>query len=150
MYKIFYEDVAVGDIHKFGAITISREEIIEFASKYDPQPFHLDDEAAEHSVFGKLCASGWHTGAIMMRMLVDQSIATGVASMGSPGLDEIRWLAPVFPGETLSVETEVLSKRESKSRPSIGFLKMSYKTFNQDNTLKMTATANYMILKRPA
>ncbi|MCK0067928.1 MaoC family dehydratase [Kordiimonas laminariae] len=149
MYKVFFEDIAVGDVQKFGSYEVTREEILEFASKYDPQPFHLDDEAAKHSVFGKLCASGWHTGAMMMRMLVDHVKATGAASMGSPGLDEIRWLEPVFPGETLSVETEILGTRESKSRPNIGLIKAAYKTFNQDGTLKMTAISNYMILRRP-
>ncbi len=148
MYKIFFEDIVVGDTKKFGATEVKREDVIDFASKYDPQPFHLDDEAAKNSVFGKLCASGWHTGAIMMRMLVDELTKQGLAGLGSPGLDELRWLQPVFPGEVLSVETEVLAKRESQSRPNLGFVKSSYKVFNQNGDLKMTAISNYMVAKR--
>ncbi len=149
MFKVFYEDIEVGSTQTFGAKTVDREEVLDFAGKYDPQPFHLSDEAAKHSVFGKLCASGWHTGAMMMRMLVDHMVKEGVAGLGSPGLDEVRWLEPVFPGETLSVTTKILSARESKSRPDLGLIKAAYEVKNEAGTLKMTCISNYMIAKRP-
>jgi len=99
----WFEDYQVGQVERFGAYQVTREEVIEFASRFDPQPFHLDDAAAAaNPIFGKLAASGWHTCAMVMRMLVDHQLKDGHMSLGSPGVDEIRWLKPVYPGDTLS------------------------------------------------
>lgn len=148
MFKIFYEDLEVGRQEAFGAYEVTKQEIIEFATKYDPQPFHLDEEMAKQSVFGGLCASGWHTCAMTMRILVDHMTEAGMAGMGSPGVDGIRWKQPVFPGDTLSVRGSVTEKRESQSRPHLGLVKSTYEVFNQQDELVMQVITNYMILKR--
>jgi len=148
MNKIFFEDITIGDTAEFGSYKVTKEEVIEFASKYDPQPFHLDEDAAKQSVFGSLCASGWHSCAMTMRMLVDQMRSVGMASMGSPGMDSIKWVRPVMVGDTLSVKTKVTAKRESKSRPNIGFLKATYEVSNQHGKTVMVMHANYMVAKR--
>ena len=103
---MYFEDYQPGQTSKFGAYRVTKEEIIEFASKYDPQFFHLDDEAAKESLFGGLCASGWHTGAMFMRMLID-SLPENHGSLGSPGMNNIKWLKPVYPGYILSVKSSV-------------------------------------------
>ena len=149
MFKIFYEDIKIGETEEFGTYPVTREEVIDFASKYDPQPFHMDEELAKNSVFGDLCASGWHTGAMMMNMLVNQTMGSGMASMGSPGLDKVEWLKPVFPGDTLSLRGKIIEKRESKSRPNLGLLKSEYEVLNQKSEVVMRTVANSMILKRP-
>jgi len=148
MYKVYFEDITVGDVAKFGSYEVTKEEVIDFATKYDPQPFHLSEELAKQSVFGGLCASGWHTCAMMMRMLVDQMQEVGVASLGSPGMDGIKWMRPVMVGDTLSVEASVDAKRESNSRPELGFLKGTYKVFNQKGETVMVLHSNYMVAKR--
>ncbi|NVJ68948.1 MAG: MaoC family dehydratase [Alphaproteobacteria bacterium] len=148
MFKIFYEDIDVGQKESFGSYAVTREEVIEFASKYDPQPFHLDDEAAKNSVFGKLCASGWHTSAMMMRMMVDHMMETGFAGLGSPGIDGIEWKKPVFPGDTLSLESVVTDKRDSKSRPNLGLVKSTYHIKNQNDDVVMILKSNVMVAKR--
>src|SRR3546814_899172 len=117
---LYYEDIEVGAVQRFGNKLVTREEVIDFASKYDPQPFHLDDAAAAATYFGRLSASGWHTAAMAMRMIVDDMKAHEQAGLGSPGIDELRWLKPVYPGDTLRCESEVLSKRRSASRPEMG------------------------------
>lgn len=143
-----YEDVDVGQTAEFGRYEMTREEILDFASKYDPQPFHLSDEGGKHSIFGALCASGWHTCAATMRMMVEQMKAENSGSMGSPGVDEIRWVKPVFPGDILHVHTEVLSKHPSKSRPQIGIIKMRYKVLNQKDEMVMTFIGNGIFPRR--
>lgn len=148
MFKVFYEDLVIGSEEAFGAYEVTKEEIIEFASKYDPQPFHLDEEMAKHSVFGNLCASGWHTCAMTMSLLVDYMKDKGFAGMGSPGVDNIRWKTPVFPGDVLSVKSEVIEKRESQSRPNLGLVKSKYHVFNQKDELLMEMVTNVMVLKR--
>lgn len=148
MYKVYFEDISVGDVSEFGAYEVTKEEIIDFAEKYDPQPFHLDEEAAKNSVFGGLCASGWHTCAMLMRMLVDNMQAVGMASMGSPGIDGIQWKRPVMAGNILSVKATVDSKRDSRSRPKIGFLKGTYDITNQKGETVMIMHSNYMVAKR--
>lgn len=150
MFKIFYEDLEIGKPERFGAYEVTRDEVIDFASKYDPQPFHLDEEMAKQSVFGGLCASGWHTCAMTMRLLVDHMAAAGFAGMGSPGVDSIKWRQPVFPGDTLSVRGEILEKRESSSRPKLGLVKSKYEVFNQKGDLLMELLTNVMVLKRGA
>ncbi len=148
MFKVFYEDLEIGSEEAFGAYAVTKEEIIEFAGKYDPQPFHLDEEIAKQSVFGSLCASGWHTCAMTMSLLVDYMKDKGFAGMGSPGVDNIRWKTPVFPGDVLSVKSEVIEKRESQSRPNLGLVKSRYRVFNQKDDLLMEMTTNVMVLKR--
>jgi acyl dehydratase len=134
---MFFEDFEVGTTEEFGEYLVTEEEILEFASKYDPQAFHLSDEAAKATLFGGLCASGWHTCAIAMRMLVD-NMPESNKSLGSPGIDELRWTKPVFPGDTLRVKTTVLSKTNSRSRPDVGSLQMQNEVFNQKNELVMS------------
>ena len=130
---IHFEDITVGTKTKFGSYHVTREEVIEFAQKYDPQPFHLDDEAAAKTHFGRLAASGWHTTAMTMAMMVEHLLNGQQAGLGSPGLDELRWLKPVFPGDTLRCETEVLEKRQSNSRPEMGSYRSQMQVFNQND-----------------
>jgi len=128
---IYFEDIEVGANRSFGSYKVTREEVIDFASKYDPQPFHLNDEAAAQTYFGSLSASGWHTCAMTMRMLVDSMMEQKAASLGSPGVDKIRWLTPVYPGDTLRVESKVISKRQSESKPHMGSFQSEMTVFNQ-------------------
>ena len=146
----YYEDLVVGTKASFGRYEVTRDEVIAFASKYDPQPFHLSDEAAAQTYFGRLSASGWHTAAMAMRMAVDNMKEQRSASLGSPGIDELRWLKPVYPGDTLRCETELLDKRVSKSRPDMGITKGRTTVFNQHDEPVMTFVANGLIRTRPA
>jgi acyl dehydratase len=148
MFKVYFEDINVGDTDSCGAYEVTKEEILEFAGKYDPQPFHLNEDIAKQSVFGSLCASGWHTCAMTMRMMVDHLMDQGLASMGSPGIDELKWRKPVFPGDILSVKTTITEKRLSESRPEIGLLKSDYVVTNQDGVTVMTMKGNYMVATR--
>lgn len=126
-----FEDIEVGRTASFGRYEVTREEVTAFAAKYDPQPFHLDDTAAAETHFGRLSASGWHTCAMTMAMLVENMKSRSQAGLGSPGVDNLRWLKPVYPGDTLRVETEVKEKRRSASRPEMGIFKSLVRTFNQ-------------------
>lgn len=146
----YFEDIAVGDVARFGSYAVTREETVEFARRYDPQPFHLSDEAAARTHFGRVSASGWHTCAMMMAMLVAHMKDNAQASLGSPGMDELRWLRPVYPGDTLSMETEVIEARRSASRPEMGITKSRMTVFNQDGVAVMTVVANGLIATRPA
>ncbi len=146
---LYFEDIVPGAKSSFGRYEVTREEVVEFATKYDPQPFHLSDEAAAKTHFGKLAASGWHTTAMMMRMLVDNMSAIQQAGLGSPGLDELRWLTPVYPGDILRVETEVLDKRPSRSRPDMGSFRSKATIYNQDNIAVMTVISIGLIRRRP-
>lgn len=146
----YYEDLVVGTKASFGRYEVTRDEVIAFASKYDPQPFHLSDEAAAQTYFGRLSASGWHTAAMAMRMAVDNMKDQRSASLGSPGIDELRWLKPVYPGDILRCETELLDKRVSKSRPDMGITKGRTTVFNQHDEPVMTFVANGLIRTRPA
>ena len=131
----YFEDVEVGETHQLGEYEVTREEIVEFASKYDPQPFHIDEEAARETMFGELVASGWHTASICMRLLVDGPVDAedeARATMGSPGVDELRWHRPVRPGDTISATIEVLEKRPSESRADRGYVKTKLEGFNDD------------------
>lgn len=145
---IYFEDIEVGSKSSFGRYEVTREEVLEFAQKYDPQPFHLDDEAAAQTHFGRISASGWHTCAMTMRMLVENMLATKQAGLGSPGIDEIRWLKPVYPGDTLRIETEVLSKRQSQSKPEMGSFRSQATIYNQDDVPVMTMVSNGLIRVR--
>lgn len=146
----YFEDLVVGTKASFGRYEVTREEVIEFARKYDAQPFHLSDEAAAQTYFGRLSASGWHTTAMMMAMLVANFSEDRQAGLGSPGIDELRWLRPVHPGDVLRVETELLEKRLSASRPEMGITKSRTTVFNQDDVPVMTLIANGLIRTRPA
>lgn len=141
----YFEDIAIGARQSFGHYRVTREEVIEFASKYDPQPFHLDDAAAAATHFGRLSASGWHTCAMTMAMLVENLKANRQAGLGSPGIDQLRWLKPVFPGDTLRCESEVLEKRRSRSRPEMGLFKSRLTVFNQNDQPVMEMVSNGLI-----
>ncbi len=147
---LYFEDIEPGRRASFGHYSVTRDEVTEFAAKYDPQPFHLSDEAAAATYFGRLSASGWHTAAMMMRMLVDNMSDIQQAGLGSPGIDELRWLKPVYPGDVLRVETEVLDKRASRSRPDMGSFRSKATVFNQDDVAVMTAVSIGLIRRRPA
>jgi acyl dehydratase len=147
-FMLHYEDIIVGSKSSYGRYEVTREEVIEFAGKYDPQPFHLDDAAAAQTHFGRLSASGWHTGSMAMRMIVENMKANRQAGLGSPGIDELRWLKPVYPGDTLRIESEVLSKRRSQSRPEMGMFRGRTTVFNQDDVAVMTMVSTGLIRVR--
>lgn len=128
----YFEDVEIGTIHETRRYDVTKEEIIKFASCYDPQPFHLDDEAAKDSIFGGLVASGWHTAAICMRLLVDDFLDPE-SSMGARGVDSLRWIRPVFPGDSIYVTIEAIEKRPSESRPEMGHVRSQMTGFNQND-----------------
>ncbi len=144
----FYEDMVVGAVHRFGAYAVTRDEVIAFASKFDPQSFHLDDAAAAQTHFGRLSASGWHTCGMTMSMIVENHKALGHQGLGSPGVDELRWLRPVYPGDTLSVETEMLEKRRSQSKPDRGIFQSATRVFNQDGVMVLSMTSRAMVRTR--
>jgi acyl dehydratase len=147
---LYFEDLVIGT-RSISPLRyqVTREEVIQFASKYDPQPFHLDDEAAAATHFGRLSASGWHTAAMTMRMMVASfAEAEPVASLGSPGIDDLRWTKPVHPGDTLSVEIELIDKRRMKSRRDMGISKSRYTVTNQHGEVVMTMTGNGLIKVR--
>ncbi|MDZ7283520.1 MaoC family dehydratase [Sphingomonas sanguinis] len=146
---IWLEDIAVGDVSRFGAYKVERDEVIAFAQRYDPQPFHLSDEAAAATHFGRLSASGWHTASMAMAMIVEHFRDTGFQSIGSPGVDELRWTKPVYPGDTLHCEAEVLETRASASRPEMGFVISRWTVFNQDDVPVMTMRPTVMVRTRP-
>ena len=115
----YFEDYVEGDVHRFGSIAVEGDEVVAFAKRFDPQPFHIDPEAAKLTQFGGIIASGWHTAALAMRLFADNYL-TQVASLASPGVDELRWLKPVRPGDTLSMRVTVLKAAASKSKPDRG------------------------------
>ena len=146
---LYLEDMKIGQKASFGNYRVTRDEVIDFASKYDPQPFHLDDDAAAKTHFGRLSASGWHTAAMTMSMLVENLKNAKQAGLGSPGLDELRWLKPVYPGDTLRVETELTDVRPSRSRPEMGSIHSDLTVFNQDNVPVMTMKSIGLVATRP-
>ncbi|MEN3290914.1 MAG: hypothetical protein V7642_167 [Burkholderiales bacterium] len=148
-YKWYFEDFKVGNTIKLGSRTLTEEEIISFAKEYDPQPFHIDKAAAEKSMFGGIIASGWQTCGIMMRMLVDGYLREA-ASLGSPGVDEIRWLKPVRPGDTLSVSITTVESRPSSSKPDRGVVVNTWQATNQRGEVVATIKGMGMFLRRPA
>jgi acyl dehydratase len=128
--RLWWEDFPAGSVHPYGPLSVTREAVLDFARQWDPQPFHLDDAAAEKSLFGKLAASGWHTCAMTMRMLCDAYLLES-ASLGSPGLEGLKWLRPVYPGDTLSGSLTVLAARPMNSRPGVGLIHSQWETVNQ-------------------
>ena len=145
---LYYEDIEVGTRQSFGRYEVEADAVRDFAEKFDPQPFHLSDEAAAKTHFGRISASGWHTCAMTMRMIVDQFRHEKTASIGSPGIDELRWLKPVYPGDTLRMETELIEKRQSKSKPNMGFTKSRQTVFNQHDEPVLTMIGNGIIAVR--
>lgn len=146
-HKYYWEDFYPGQVLEAGGYSLSEEEIIEFASKYDPQPFHTDREKAKHSVFGGLIASGWQTAGLCMRMLCDSYLLES-ASMGSPGVDELRWVKPVRAGDTLHLKSKVLETRASASRPDMGTVRSRYEVYNQHGELVMHMSGVGMFRRR--
>jgi acyl dehydratase len=144
----YFEDYIEGDIHTFGSIAVEADEIVSFAKRFDPQSFHVDSEAAKRTPYGGLIASGWHTGGLMMRLLFEHYL-THVASLGSPGIDELRWLKPVRPGDELSLRVTVLKAVPSRSKPDRGVVTSLVEVFNQSNEVVMTLKAVNLILRRP-
>ncbi len=142
-----YEDFVIGEWEDFGSYHVTKDEIIEFASMYDPQVFHLDGEAAKDTMFGALVASGWHTGAMMMRMTVEEQIDQ-YHGMGSPGMDEIRWIVPVFPNDTLRARSRATDKRPSQSKPDRGVIFIETEVLNQNDVVVMTAKSRVIYMKR--
>lgn len=145
----WFEDIEVGQTARFGHYKVTHDEVVEFARRYDPQPFHLSEEAAAQTHFGRLSASGWHTCAMSMAMIVAEMSEHEEAGLGSPGLDELKWLRPVYPGDTLRCETEILDTRRSASRPDMGIYKSRMTVFNQDDVVVMTFVSNGLIRTRP-
>ncbi|NKB34343.1 MAG: acyl dehydratase [Pseudomonadales bacterium] len=144
----FYEDFEVGSSYEFGEYQVTEEEILQFASMYDPQAFHLSDEAAKKTLFGGLCASGWHTCSMAMRMIVDNMPEGESGSLGSPGIDELRWSIPVFPGDQLRMKTTILEKKESRSRPEMGSISMLNEVMNQNDDVVMSNKPIVLFRKR--
>jgi acyl dehydratase len=144
---VYFEDVQVGETHHFGRYEVTREDIIEYARQFDPQPFHTDEAAAKQSMFGGLIASGWHTGAMLMRMINDHAIP-GAATTGALGFDDLKWLKPVRPGDVLSVETRVVDKSESRSRPEIGVVKIESRVMDQRGEVKMSLVSLVLYRRR--
>jgi acyl dehydratase len=144
----YLEDYEVGQRSSFGRYEVTREEVLAFASAYDPQAFHLDDAAAAETYFGRVSASGWHTCAMTMRMLVDNMLNQASAGLGSPGVDELRWLKPVYPGDTLRVEAEVIEVRASQRRPEMGSTRNRITVFNQHDEPVLTMVSIGLIRRR--
>ena len=146
-YKYYWEDFPVGKVTEFGGITLTQEEIMRFARDFDPQPFHIDEEAARHSMFGGIIASGWHTCGLAMRMMCDAYLLES-ASLGSPGVENIRWLKPVRPGDTLHVRCVVLEARPMESKPHIGLVRNRWEVLNQHNEEVMQMEGYGMFRRR--
>lgn len=147
MTRIYWEDFHPGKEIDLGEYEVTREEILEFARRYDPQPFHTDEEAARESIYGGLIASGWHTCAMMMRLLCD-ALLLDAASLGSPGVESVRWLRPVRPGDTLRGRMTILETRPSRSKPDRGVIKSHWEVFNQADELVMTMEGHGMYRRR--
>ncbi len=147
---IYLDDLEVGQETYFGSYEVTREEVIEFAGKYDPQPFHLSDEAAAKTHFGRLAASGWHTCAMSMAVIARHVVATEQAGLGSPGVDELRWLKPVFPGDTIHVSSRIVEVRPSRSKPEIGSFRSETTVTNQDEVPVLTFTSIVLMRRRPS
>ncbi len=147
--KLYWEDFPPGDVMEMGSYTFTEAEIIAFARQFDPQPFHVDPEAARASYFKGLIASGWHTCSVAMRLMVDKYVSRS-ASLGSPGLDNIRWLAPVRAGDTISYRRTITAARPSESKPGIGLVHSRWEAVNQRGELVMTMEGWAMFGRRPA
>lgn len=147
---LYWEDMVVGTSREFGHYDVTREEVLQFARQYDPQPFHLSDEAAARTHFGRLAASGWHTGAMSMRVIVNALGQEPQAGLGSPGIDELRWLKPVYPGDRLMVSGKILDKTPSRSKPALGTVRTQTTVTNQDGIDVMRYTSIVLMQRRPS
>ena len=146
--RLYWEDFPVGQEREFGSHVVTRAAIIAFAQQFDPQPFHLDDAAGGASLFGGLCASGWHTCAMAMRLMCDDYLLES-SSLGSPGIDNLRWLKPVFPGDTLRMHLHVLDARPMASKPQVGLVRSRWALHNQNGVAVMTMEGWGMFGRRP-
>jgi acyl dehydratase len=147
--RLYWEDFPAGHRMDFGSFKVSRDAVLAFARDFDPQPFHLDEEAARRSLFGGLCASGWHTCSMAMRMMCDEYLLRS-ASLGSPGVDSVRWLKPVYPDDTLSMHTEVLAARPMASKPDVGLVQTRWELHNQHGEPVLRMEGWGMFRRRPA
>ena len=145
----YFEDLEVGAETYFGSYEVTREEVLEFARKYDPQPFHLSDEEAAKTHFGRIAASGWHTCAMTMAVLARYVVKHGQAGLGSPGIDQLRWRKPVYPGDTLHVRSTIVEKALSRSKPHMGSFRSDMVVTNQEDQEVMTFTSIVLIRRRP-
>ncbi len=147
MPKFYFEDFSPGWVAEYGPRRVIREEMIGFAAQYDPQPMHLDEEAARSTMLGGLGASGWHTCCIMMKIIAD-NLLLDAASMGAPGIEEVKWLKPVRPGDSLTVRGSVLGTRASQSKPDRGFVSFLWEIHNDRGEKVMTLVCPQMLLRR--
>ena len=145
----YWEDFPVGNVREFGAMPVTRDAVLAFARQFDPQPFHLDDAAAEAGLFGRLSASGWHTCAMAMRMMCDEYLLES-SSLGSPGMDSLRWTRPVHPGDTLSMRLTTLEARPMASRPTVGLVLSKSEVLNQHREVVLTMQGWGMFGRRNA
>jgi len=141
-----FEDYEEGTVYEFGAVTVNEADIVRFAREYDPQPFHTDPDTASGWHFGGLIASGWHTGSLAMRLLVDHFLPI-TASLGSPGVDELRWPRPVLPGDVLSLRVTILEARRSTSKPDRGFMRTHIEVLNQHREVVMSMKAMNLLAR---
>ncbi len=146
---IYFEDLEVGSETYFGSYDVTREELLKFAQKYDPQPFHTCDEAAAKTHFGRIAASGWHTCAMTMAVVARHVVEHEQAGLGSPGIDELRWRKPVYPEDTLHVRGRIIEKTPSRKRPEMGSFRTEMTVTNQDDVPVMTFTSIVLIRRRP-
>jgi acyl dehydratase len=147
--KLHWEDFVPGQVTEYGPREVTAEEIKAFAAEFDPQPMHLDEETARQSFVGGLCASGWHTCAILMRIIADGFVLDS-SSLGATGCPEVKWIAPVRPGDRLRVRVKILDTRASKSRPDLGFVDVRCDMLNADDLPVMTLTSHMMFGRRPS
>jgi len=145
--KLYWEDFSKGGVAEYGPRLVTRDEIVAFAAEFDPQSFHLDEDAARASMFGGLVASGWHSCSLLMRIIADGFVVNS-SSMGSPGVDEVKWLAPVRPGDRLCVRATVLETRASRTRPEMGLVDFLFEMFNQARVPVLTLTTTSMFGRR--
>lgn len=149
MAKLYFEDFKPGAVIQHGPRLVTREEIVAFAAEFDPQPMHLDEEAARSSMLGGLAASGWHTCCLMMRMAADGFVLNS-SSMGAPGVDAVRWLKPLRPDTRITLRTTILDTRVSNSRPEMGFVKVRMEVLDDKSTVLMELTTSMIMGRRAA
>lgn len=147
-HTLYFEDFAIGHCFELGSVSVTESDILDFAQSFDPQPFHVDHAAAAESIFGGIIASGWHTCSMMMRLAVDGYLHRS-ASLGSPGVDEVRWLKPVRAGDVLTMRSTVQEAVASVSRPDRGVVYALWEAFNQHGELVTTIKGRGMMLRRP-
>lgn len=146
---LFFEDLIVGAEVTYGTYEVTREEVLDFARKYDPQPFHIDDEEAAKTHFGRIAASGWHTCAMAMACIARYVVAHEHQGLGAPGVDDLRWRKPVYPGDTLTVTGRIVEKTPSRSKPEIGSFRTATTVSNQHGEPVLTFTSIVLMRRRP-